>query len=128
MTMDVNQVKFGSYSIGNSQTNSKQEKAKPNEVKDVVETGNLKQVSADEIFSAMDLQGIQNKAQVNLAQKREVNPNDYLTQDRIDDIEAMMGNFENGVLDAADTIDAEFPGLFKDADRLALAAQVFARE
>ena len=60
--------------------------------------------------------------------RKEVNPNDYLSEERISDIEAMMAEFDNGVNAVANTIEAEFPGMFAQAQKNALAARVFAQE
>lgn len=126
--MDINQVKFGSYSIGNSRTGAKEGKKEAQEAKQpqvVNEATN--QVSADKVYEALNFQGLQNLAQINVA-KKEVNPEQYLTEDRIKDIEAMMGKFDDGVNKVANTIDAEFPGFFEEDAKLALAAQIFAQE
>lgn len=126
--MDINQVKFGSYSIGNSKAGAKEGRKETQEAQQAQTTNeSVKQISADKVYEALNFQGLQNLAQINVA-KKEVNPEQYLTEDRIKDIEAMMGNFENGVNEVANTIDAEFPGLFKDDTKYALAAQIFAQE
>ncbi len=127
--MDVNQVKFGNYSIGNSKMGAKEErKEKRAESQQTANNEALKQISADEVYQALDVQGLQNRAQIGLAQRKEVNPSDYLSEERISDIEAMMKEFEGGVEAHANAIDAEFPGLFKEDAKLALAAQMFAKE
>ena len=76
----------------------------------------------------MNIAGLQNKAQIAHPEKKEVNPSDYLTEDRISDIEAMMGKFEDGVGKIADAIEAELPGFFAQDTKNALAAKIFAQE
>ena len=128
--MDVNQVRFGSYSIGNSGIGAKKSEGK--EKKEVAQeaksAGVKNEVSAEEMFSAMNIAGLQNKAQININSRAEVNPSDYLDENRIKDIEAMMGKFESGVNQVADMIEAEFPSVFSQQDKLALAANIYAAE
>lgn len=126
--MDVNQVRFGNYTIGNSQANlGKKEDSKKESVQQQAQENNLPKLSADEFYNAMNIAGLQNKAQISVA-KKEVNPLDYLSNERISEIEAMMGKFDYGVNQAADTIEQEFPGLLSPDNKLALAAKVFAQE
>ena len=127
--MDVNQVRFGSYSIGNPRTSSgKSEEAPKEELAKEANENGVKQLSADDLFNALNLAGLQNKLQVNSAGHKEINPADFLTEDRIADIEAMMGNFEIGVSQVADIIEAEFPEIFAPDQKLALAAGIYAQE
>ncbi len=127
--MDVNQVRFGNYTIANSQAQlTKKEDAKKENVKQETSNPSIEsKVSAEDIYNAMDITAAQNKAQISVA-KKEVNPLEHLSQDRINDIEAMMAEFENGVNKTADIIEQEFPGLFPNDARLALASKVFAQE
>ena len=127
--MDINQVRFGSYSIGNSSIGARKSEAKAKQEAPVEakSEGVKNEVSADELFNAMNIAGLQNKAQINIS-RTEVNPMDYLSEDRIKDIEAMMGKFESGVNQVADMIEAEFPSVFSQQDKLALAANVYAAE
>jgi len=125
--MDVNQVRFGNYTIGNSQANlgKKEDSKEGNVQQQIAQENNLPKINADDFFNAMNIAGLQNKAQISVA-KKEVNPADFLSQERISDIEAMMGNFDSGVNQIADTIENEFPGLFAPDNKLALAAKIFA--
>lgn len=127
--MDINQVRFGNYTIGNPNAGTKKSSAK--QEKETTQTPVQEQnktLNSNEVFDAMNLVGIQNKQQINFAPKKEINPLDYLSQDRINDIEAMMGNFDNGVNNIASTIEQEFPQMFSEAQKNSLAASIFARE
>ena len=127
--MDVNQVRFGSYSIGNPKANSGKSEEAPKENLAKEANGNgVKQLSADELFSALNVAGLQNKVQINSPERKDVNPADYLSEDRIADIEAMMDKFETGVSQVADIIEAEFPEVFAPDQKLALAAGIYAQE
>lgn len=127
--MDINQVKFGSYSIGNPQGGmAKKSEANASETQTQNSQPQSKQLSADEMFNALNIAGMQNMAQVNRTGSKMVNPSDYLSEDRISDIEAMMAGFEAGVDQIANTIEGEFPGMFAADQRYALAANIFAAE
>lgn len=125
--MDINQVKFGSYSIANSNIASKKQEAPKKELQTTSNNENVKQFSADEVFNALTVAGLQNKAQINAVSKKEVNPADYLSAERIADIEAMMGKFDDGVQFTANIIGSEFPTM-AESSKQALAAQIFAQE
>ena len=125
--MDVNKINFGSYTIGtNRGDNQKDEKSEemPN-VSTVVET---QSVDAQAVLDAMELSGIQNKFGIAKQESKEINPSDFLSEDRILEIEAMMGKFEDGVGIAADAIEKEFPGFFTQDTKNALAAKIYAQE
>ena len=129
--MEINQVKFGNYSIGTSQSGAK--KNENREANDTQQNVNQQAFQANNfdveaMFSAMNIAGLQNKAQINKAETKAVNPSDYLSEDRISDIEAMMAEFDSGVNEIANTIEAEFPGVFADDKKYALAANIFAQE
>lgn len=128
--MDVNQVRFGNYSIGNSGVGARKSEGKEKQevLPEAKNEGVKREVSADEMFSAMNIAGLQNKAQININSRAEINPMDYLSEDRIKDIEAMMGKFESGVNQVADVIEAEFPNALSQQDKLALAANIYAAE
>ncbi len=129
--MDVNQVRFGNYTIGggfqtgNKRSESKEEKASKNQV---LNQNQNKTQNPDTMLNAMNLAGIQNKAQITLTHNNQVNPTDYLDESRINDIEAMMAEFEAGVSQAATIIENDFPNTFSPQQKLMLAAQAFARE
>ena len=127
--MDINQVKFGSYSIGTSFSGAqKKENKEASETQVGVNQQNqAKQMDVDGMFNAMNIAGLQNKAQINRAEAKSVNPSDYLSEERISEIEAMMAGFDSGVNAVANTIEQEFPGVFADSQKFALAAQVFAK-
>ena len=129
--MDVNQVRFGNYTIGSSQAHlGKKEEAQKESVQqqEVKSSSDTQKMSADDFFNAMNISGLQNRAQISSIAKKEVNPSDYLSEDRIRDIQAMMGKFENGVNQVADVIEAEFPNALSQQDKLALAANIYAAE
>ena len=128
--MDVNQVRFGNYSIGNpqggapkkSEANASETQANPQQ------QGAQPKFDVDSMFNAMNIMGMHNLSQLNKAEAKMVNPSDYLSQERISDIEAAMAGFESGVESIANTIEAEFPGMFAPDQKNALAAQIFAAE
>lgn len=129
--MDVNQVRFGNYTIGSSQAHlGKKEEAQKESVQqqEVKSSSDTQKMSADDFFNAMNISGLQNRAQISSIAKKEVNPSDYLSEDRIRDIQAMMGKFDSGVNQVANTIEQEFPGLFKPESKMALAAQIFSAQ
>ena len=126
--MDIQQVRFGNYSIGNPKGNVGAKQKQANEKTQANNNNETpKTVDADKFFEALNMQGVQNKMQVSVT-KTEVNPLEHLSQERINDIEAMMAEFENGVEQTANLIEGEFPGLFANDKKYALAAQVFAKE
>ena len=127
--MDVNQVRFGNYSIGNPSGGAAKRSEKQDDEKVLnFEAPKTQNVDADDIFAALGLAALQNKAQIGNVEKKEVNPLEYLSQDRIADIEAAMAEFENGVNTVANALDAEFPGAFAPDQRNALAASIYARD
>ena len=126
--MEINQVRFGNYTIGNSAPRNQNREQKPAEETAVPVSGeNTKSVDRDDLLNAMDLVGLQNKPQIGSAGVKGVNPADFLSGDRISDIEAMMAEFESGVNGVADVIGQEFPDM-SEADKNALAAMVYAQE
>ena len=127
--MDINQVRFGNYSLGNPKTASQKNEGKAEEkAKNAVNEGETQKFDVENLFNAMNIAGLQNKAQIEKASKKEVNPADYLSESRVSDIEAMMGKFENGVNEIANAIEVEFPQTFSQAQKNALAARIFAQE
>ena len=131
MAMDpVSNVRIGNYSIGNPQGGA----AKKNEN----EAGNLQaQNQQAQLAQAADKEAftLESKSSdaygrmlVNFNKAQMINPSDYLSDERISDIEAMMAEFDSGVESYANTIEAEFPGMFDEASKNALAAQIFAAE
>ena len=126
--MEINQVRFGNYTIGNSAPRNQNREQQPAEETAVQVSGeNTKSVDRDDLLNAMDLVGLQNKPQVGSAGVKDVNPADFLSGDRISDIEAMMAEFESGVGAIEQVIMEEFPEL-SEAETKALAARIFAQE
>ena len=128
--MDIRQVRLGEYFIGNSQG-----KAAKNNSKEAGETQTqqtpsqeVKNFNVDGMFNAMNIAGMQNLSIISKNEQKMVDPANYLSEERISDIEAMMAGFENGVNMVANTIEAEFPGVFDDKQKNALAAGIFAKE
>ncbi len=126
--MDVNQVKFGNYAIGNGNSGAKKSEGKKEDAaQENLAPAQAQTVDANSVFDAMAVQGLQNKAQINFAAKKELDPVAFLGEERVADIEAMMARFENGVKNVSSTIDSEFPGAFSEADKNALAAHIYAQ-
>ena len=126
--MEVNQVRFGNYTIGNSPQRQQQREEQPAEELQVQPSeGNSKSVNRDDLLNAMNMVGLQNLPQVTSAGTKEVNPAEFLDEGRIADIEAMMAEFETGVNEIADVIGEELPEL-SEANKNALAARIFAQE
>ena len=126
--MDVNKVVFGNFSIGPKNGGAKESREKQEAQQNAQISGEFKNVDAETVFSALNVAGLQNKAHIAHPERKEINPNDYLSEDRINDIEAMMGKFENGVGVISDAIEEELPGFFAADTRNALAAKIFAQE
>ena len=126
--MDVNQVRFGSYSIGNPQGGApKKSEGKAEETQTQNPQANPQSFDVESYYNALGMVGMQNLAFVSKADKIP-NPSDYLSEERISDIEASMVAFESGVDEIANTIEAEFPGMFAADQKNALAAEIFAAE
>lgn len=127
--MDVNQVRFGSYSIGNPRANTQKKETKKEEAVSQQTPQNQESKNPDEVLNALNITGMQNAAQINLSNASEIpDVSKYLSDERIADIEAMMAEFESGVDGAKQVIGGEFPGMFSEAQTNALAAATFARE
>ena len=126
--MDINKVVFGNFSVGARQSEAKKSEKREEESAKANVGSEAKNFDAEAVFDALNIAGLQNKAQIAHTEKKEVNPSDYLTEDRISDIEAMMGKFEDGVGKIADAIEAELPGFFAADAKNALAAKIFAQE
>ena len=125
---NTGKVMFGEYSIGAKSSGAKKDDLK-NETPKTVLNAEVKgtDVSPEKVLNTLDIQGAYNRAQVFRSEKKEVNPSDYLSDERIADIEAMMDKFDNGVNSMAESIRAEFPGL-SDESAYALAAKIYAAE
>jgi len=125
--MDINKVTFGNFSIGAKRGNAQRSDEKQEAPKANV-GGETKSIDSEALFNAMNIAGLQNKVNISSVERREINPADYLTEDRISDIEAMMGKFEDGVGTIANAIEAELPGFFAEDVKNALAAKIYAEE
>jgi len=124
--MDVNQVRFGNYSIGNPKGGSpRKSEENTNETQAQTQAQLTSSANPKDVMDALGLAGMQNLAFVSKAEAKEINPSDYLSEERISDIEAMMAEFEAGVETAANTIEAEFPGMFSAEQKNTLGAQIF---
>lgn len=140
--MDINQVKFGSYSIGTSfnGTQKKESKEAGETQVGVNQQNQTKQMDVDGMFDAMNIQGEFYKSQINKTEPKLLSSTnlswdeavalatDKLGAQRASEIDAVMINeYEPGVNEVANTIEAEFPGVFADSQKFALAAQTFAK-
>lgn len=125
--MEINRVRFGNYTIGSNGARQAKQENKPEE-NFAQETGreNQPQLNPEEMFNAMNIAGLQNKVQVNQVAKKEVNPSDYLSDERIAEIEAMMEGFSDGVSSVAEVVGEELPNI-SEANKNALAARIFAQ-
>ena len=125
--MEINQVKFGNYTIGNNGARQAKQESKPEE-KFAPEAGKgqQQQLNPEDMYSAMSIAGLQNKAQINFNGKKEIDPANFLSEERIADIEAMMEGFENGVSAIAEVVGEELPNI-SEANKNALAARIFAQ-
>ena len=125
--MEVNQVRFGNYTIGNSLQRQQKKEEKPAEESQTQSLGGkFKSVNRDDLLNAMNMVGLQNLPQITSAGTKEINPAEFLEEGRIADIEAMMAEFENGVNIIAEAIRKEFPEM-SEADINTLAALIFAQ-
>lgn len=131
MAMDpVNNVRIGNSSIGNSY--SKNAKSKKEELTDAPQNQPQQTKSSynpDNVLAAMGLEGSYNMMNINKSNSLDnVVPTKYLSEERISDIEAGMAEFETGVDEALEVLENEFPGMFTEEQKYALAAQIFAAE
>ncbi|MBR2068211.1 MAG: hypothetical protein IJ877_00480 [Candidatus Gastranaerophilales bacterium] len=125
--MELNKVVFGNFGLNAQKNNAEKSEAKEEAVK--LNVGSeVKNVDAEAVFNAMNIAGAQNLAFVKPAEKKEIDPAEYLSAGRIADIEAMMGEFEDGVGIYVDALDEELPGFFAADAKYALAAEMFAQE
>lgn len=129
MAMDpVSNVRIGNYSIGNPQGGStNRNEADASNTQTQNQQAQPQNFDVESYFSALGMVGAQNMAFISKTDKVP-NPSDYLSDERISDIEAAMAEFESGVDEIANTIEAEFPGMFAADQKNALAAEIFAAE
>ena len=124
----INNVRIGNYSIGNPQGGAaRKSESEAGETQTQNQQAQSQNFDVDNYFNALGMVGAQNMAFISKTDKVP-NPSDYLSDERISDIEAMMAEFDFGVESYANTIEAEFPGMFDEASKNALAAQIFAAE
>ena len=130
MSYEVNNVRLGDYSIANSQGGkAKAEDGKSNEnLANSTQQQTQSSYDPSNVLAAMDNMSAYNMISINKPEAQVVNPSDYLDDGRISDIEAMMAEFEAGVDEIALSIEDEFPGMFDEAQKNALAAGIFAQE
>ena len=106
---------------------SKKQSQKPQDKEEVKEQGfKNTQLSGDEVLNAMNLKGLMNKAQMGV---NSINPRDYLSEERIKDIEDSMLIFDKGVEEHAEMIREEFGKMpnppLSEAGIYELAARAF---
>ena len=146
MDTNVSNVRFGNYSIGNSNARQLKGEQKPAEEKSAETKQNQNVfINPDKAMDVLAAQGMMNMAQIELVSKNEEKPfnpstflkdaeevmgyevSKYVAKDRMVDIEAaMVGTYEPEVYKLADGIKDEVP--LSPANRLALAAHIFAEE
>ena len=125
--MDINQVKFGSYSIGNGSFGTNNKNDKPEQVQQPVANGEqVQSLNANEVYNAMHLMGLQNMSVIS-ANPKEIDPSKYIDEKRVSEIEAMMAEFDAGVEQTASILDEEFPGMLTEVEKYALAASIYER-
>ena len=130
MGYEVNNVRFGNYSISNPQQ-GKSKKANDGQVNEgsaQPQSQAQSSLNPNDVLSALGNMGAYNLISINKQEAQTVNPADYLSEERISDIEAAMAEFEAGVDTIATSIEEEFPGLFAQDYKNALAAQIYAQE
>ena len=131
MLEPTNRIGLGSQSIGNQASATAQKgKQEANETQQntTAQAQNAQDFDEKNFFNALNFVSQQNMVQINRPQTMAVEPTNYLSEERISDIEAMMAEFDSGVSNIANTIEAEFPEVFDEASKNALAARIFANE
>ncbi len=109
---------------------TQEEKASKEEVAQPKTELTSNQVPAEQILDALAAAGNANAAQMGLGAKN-INPRDYLSEDRINDIEKSMSQFDAGVEEHLGVLKDEFETVpefaqLSEAGQYALAAQSFA--
>ena len=126
--MDVNKVTFGDFSIGSKGASTRRNEERKEEQNIPVSGENVQNVDAEKLLSAMNIAAMQNLAQVSKSERKEINPADYLSAERIADIEAMMGGFDDGVNKAAQAVRQELPAGVSEKTVYELAARMYAAQ
>ncbi|MBE7705911.1 MAG: hypothetical protein E7Z91_01510 [Cyanobacteria bacterium SIG30] len=125
--MSMNDVSKISFSVLNNtklpQKDVEEKEAKKETLESKAQTAHK---DPDSILDALAMSGSQNKLMLGL---NSINPADYLTPERIKDIETSMGIFEAGVQKNLNAINAEFKAIpeldsLSDAYKLELAAKM----
>ena len=122
---------FGHQAISKMNDELSKKQSQKAEEKEEVKEQSFKntQLSGDEVLNAMNLKGLLNKAQMGV---NSINPRDYLSEERIKDIEDSMFVFEKGVEAHVEMIKEEFGGMpnspLSEAGMYELAARAFAQD
>jgi len=124
----MSEIKFNSFNDNYNIFKKEESVSKQEEKAPVLEThqGSAFSVAPEKMISAMEMLGAQNLASV--TKNSQVNPKDFLSDDRIASIEESMKFFEQGVEKYAGAVDKEFGGALGEKAVYALAAEAFAKE
>ena len=121
----MNIDRLTAYSLGVTQgTKGASQSEVESKKDDNKQSAQYKQKDPQAILNSLDLLGKQNM--VNMTQA--IKPEDYLSPERIAEIQASMGVFEYGVEAQAELLEQEFGHLgpyasMSEADKMAIAAQ-----
>ena len=110
---------YGFYLNNDSKSASEEETVQNSSVMAEVQSAD-----PDKVMEALSFIGVQNY--LNVSGKMPVDPADYLSEERIGDIEDSIKLFEEGTDAYAEAIKAEFGDLFSEDTVYALAANAFA--
>ena len=128
--MEVNQVRFGNYSIGNQASgflrNNKEDASETQTQAQNQQVQNQQGFDIEGFFNAQNLAGLQNLAFISKSEVQMPNPADFLDDARINDIEAMMTEFEAGVNNIFSVLQEEFSGMIPEEKMYEFAASMFA--
>ena len=106
------------------QSDDSKKKAEEKNIQQASSAQEAKSADPNKVLDALSFIGAQNFVKV--AEKTPVNPSDFLSDDRIKNIEDSMKLFEEGTEKYADVIKAEFGNVFSEDTVYALAANAFA--
>ena len=114
------------FYVNNQSVKKENDSKKADEKNDLPQAQAQEAKDPDAIFDAMQMSAIQNKA---IAFGKFINPREYLSEDRIKDIEASMGTFAGATESAKAAMDTEFKGIsayenLTEAQKLAMAAKM----
>ncbi len=120
----MSEIKFNAFNGGYGFYNKEETAQKPvEEEKSQVVQNNTQNVAPDKVLDAMNLLGAQNISQI--SGKIQTNPANFLSEERISDIEKSMALFEQGVEKYAGSIKEEFGNVLGEKTVYALAAEAF---